>query len=65
MRGTGRIEAEMVVRILLADDHVIVRRGLRALLETQPDLVCQTRQGRIEPQLYRGCDLVDVLSARS
>ena len=33
--------------------------------ETQPDLVCQTRQGQIEPQLYRGCDLVDVLPARS
>lgn len=31
----------MVVRILLADDHVVVRRGLRALLETQADFkVC-------------------------
>ena len=45
MRGTGRIEAEMVVRILLADDHVIVRRGLRALLETQPDLVVCAEAG--------------------
>lgn len=31
----------MVVRILLADDHVIVRRGLRSLLETRHDFaVC-------------------------
>lgn len=27
-----------VIRILLADDHGIVRAGLRALLETQPDM---------------------------
>jgi two-component system response regulator NreC len=26
------------LRVLLADDHSIVRRGLRALIETQPDL---------------------------
>ena len=26
------------IRILLADDHTIVRRGIRALLETQPNL---------------------------
>lgn len=28
----------MSLRILLADDHEIVRRGLRAVLETEPDL---------------------------
>jgi two-component system response regulator NreC len=29
----------MPIRILLADDHTVVRDGLRALLEKQPDLV--------------------------
>ena len=28
-----------VIRVLLADDHTIVRQGLRALLQTQPDLL--------------------------
>ena len=26
------------IRVLIADDHVIVREGLRALLEAQPDI---------------------------
>jgi two-component system, NarL family, response regulator LiaR len=30
-------KAEVMVRIILADDHPIVREGLRALLEIQPD----------------------------
>jgi len=29
----------MTLRILLADDHIVVRRGLRALLETSQDFV--------------------------
>jgi DNA-binding NarL/FixJ family response regulator len=35
----------MAVRILLADDHVIVRRGLRALLETHPDFIVCAEAG--------------------
>src|SRR4051794_17643409 len=37
-----------MTRILLADDHDVVRRGLRGLLEAQPDwVVCaEARTGR-------------------
>jgi DNA-binding NarL/FixJ family response regulator len=39
--GWGAIIGGIVVRILLADDHQIVRRGLRSLLEMQSDFaVC-------------------------
>lgn len=37
MTGTQPTEASQKIRILLADDHPIVREGLRAVLETQPD----------------------------
>jgi len=44
MRGLGRARgwgANKMVRILLADDHAVVRRGLRALLEAHQDFeVC-------------------------
>ena len=38
----------MPIRILLADDHTIVRDGLRALLERQPDMsvVAEAADGR-------------------
>jgi DNA-binding NarL/FixJ family response regulator len=35
----------MALRILLADDHVIVRRGLRALLECHPEFVVCAEAG--------------------
>lgn len=36
------------IRVLIADDHTIVRRGIRALLSTKPDLavVGEARNGR-------------------
>lgn len=41
------------IRILLADDHTVVREGLRALLERQPDMtvVAEAADGRIAVQL--------------
>ncbi len=37
-----------VIRVLVADDHAIVRRGIRALLETEPDveMVGEAENGR-------------------
>ena len=32
-------------RILLADDHAVVRRGLRLVLEAQPDMVVVAEAG--------------------
>jgi DNA-binding NarL/FixJ family response regulator len=36
--GTGARTAGLGIRILLVDDHVLVRQGMRLLLETDPDL---------------------------
>ena len=43
----------MVVKILLADDHPIVRHGLRLLLETEPDfqVVAETNNGIVTVQM--------------
>ena len=30
--------ANPVIRLLIADDHMMVRQGIRLLMETQPDL---------------------------
>ena len=37
-----------MIRILLADDHTIVRKGLRLLLESQPDftVIADAADGR-------------------
>jgi two-component system, NarL family, response regulator NreC len=39
---------DMTIRILLADDHIVMRDGLRALLERQPDMavVAEAADGR-------------------
>ena len=36
------------IKILIADDHTIVRAGIRQLLETQPDLevIAEVENGR-------------------
>ena len=37
------------IRVLLAENHAIVREGLRSLLEKQPDMevICEAEDGRI------------------
>ena len=38
----------MSIGILIAEDHAIVREGLRSLIEKQPDMeiVCEAEDGR-------------------
>jgi len=38
----------MAIKVLIADDHQIVRQGLRTLLEREPDLevVAEAENGR-------------------
>lgn len=45
----------MEIRVLLADDHQILRQGLRALLESQPDLavVGEASEGRTAVETCR------------
>ena len=33
----GDVQEQTMVRILLADDHTLVRQGIRRILEEQPD----------------------------
>ena len=44
---TGTEGAGPPIRILLADDHAVVRRGLRLVLESEPDIkvVCEASDG--------------------
>jgi len=45
----------MAIKVLIADDHQIVRQGLRTLLEREPDLkvVAQSEDGRTTVRLAR------------
>ena len=46
----------MKTRILLADDHAVVRRGLRMVLEAQPDLVVVAEAGDGAEALSHGLE---------
>ncbi|GAI18304.1 unnamed protein product, partial [marine sediment metagenome] len=48
-------EAKMSIRILLADDHAIIRQGLHSLLEKEPDVevVGEAEDGRKALELVR------------
>jgi DNA-binding NarL/FixJ family response regulator len=52
--SSGDMDA-MKIRILLADDHKIVRDGLRALIEREPDMevIAESDEGRKAIQLVR------------
>jgi DNA-binding NarL/FixJ family response regulator len=49
-----------MIRLLLVDDHEIVRRGLRELLEAQPDLNVTHQAGTLEEALALDLSDVDV-----
>lgn len=42
-----------MIRILLVDDHVVVREGLRVLIETQPDFSIMAEAGSVAEGLVR------------
>jgi two-component system NarL family response regulator len=50
-----KIMAKPVIRILLVDDHYVVRTGLRAILEDEPDLsvAAEAEDGRQAVELFR------------
>ncbi|ASU80710.1 DNA-binding response regulator [Actinopolyspora erythraea] len=51
----------MRVRVLLVDDHEVVRRGLRDLLDTEPDVTVVGEAGTVDEGLVRaGADRPDV-----
>ncbi len=55
IRRFGRIEFMKKLRILLADDHIVTRTGLRALLERQPNLeVVGESENGLEKRTDRG-----------
>ena len=37
--GRGENDTDTTVRVLIVDDHVVVRQGIQALLATEPDIV--------------------------
>ena len=49
-----------MIRLLLVDDHEIVRRGLRELLESNDDLVVTQQAGNLEEALALDMSEVDV-----
>lgn len=44
------------IRLLLADDHPVVRAGLRAVLETEPDIVVVAETATAEEAVVRAAD---------
>ena len=53
--GSGELEQGNVIRILLVDDHALVREGTRRLLETESDVevVAEASSGEEAIELTR------------
>jgi DNA-binding NarL/FixJ family response regulator len=49
-----------MIRLLLVDDHEIVRRGIRELLETNDDLIVVAQAGSLEEAMAVDLDEIDV-----
>jgi two-component system response regulator NreC len=47
-RGGGESEAAATIRVVLADDHPVVRRGLRLLLDEQADFEVVAEAGDVD-----------------
>ena len=45
----GREAMSDPITVLLVDDHELVRRGVRAFLETRPDITVVAEAGRRRP----------------
>ena len=52
--GVEKMKRTEKIRVLLADDHMIFRQGLRALLEGEPDM-------KVVGESSNGADLIEVL----
>ncbi|MFD8291828.1 response regulator [Streptomyces lavendulae] len=54
MSDDPNASAEPAVRVFLLDDHEVVRRGLRDLLDAEPDIAVVGEAGTAEQALTRG-----------
>ncbi|MDH6696990.1 response regulator transcription factor [Streptomyces sp. MAA16] len=54
MDGTGQFSEQRPVRVFLLDDHEVVRRGLRDLLDAEPDIEVVGEAGTIDQAMARG-----------
>ncbi|MFJ5546170.1 response regulator [Streptomyces sp. NPDC093225] len=54
MSDAPRAPSEAPIKVFLLDDHEVVRRGLRDLLEGEPDIVVVGEAGTAEQALARG-----------
>jgi DNA-binding NarL/FixJ family response regulator len=53
MAETGRAGTESPVRVFLLDDHEVVRRGVRDLLDDEPDITVVGEAGTVDQALAR------------